>query len=326
MQNDNDLHIAFRRRAEKVTPPASLDARAARLFDSWANGNKRNNGRLKSAFGKRVAIVALSISLFSGVAYASTALYVTKTNNLRYEMNVDPSIQLKHTTGTEIYKALDRVRGSLGEDEKAVAFVRLLDREKLPAMISLSNPRLYTDLAEWKKKAGFDSAWKIPTMLPEGFTIAGGRTQLPTEGVTSEWIDRYGRALQKEAGKSGESVAWVKVEKEPLPSFSGVYAPNLVLKTKTGEEVTVSWMTIPEGTNVIMDVKAGGGTAAEKLQVNGSDAVYTYSPNHFFSETGQMQMLMWAESAGGSTIKVELTTESSSVSKEDLLAIASHMN
>jgi hypothetical protein len=180
-------------------------------------------------------------------------------------------------------------------------------------------------MAEWKKAVGYTSEWKMPQSLPEGYTVAGGRTQLQIERVDPEWADQYGRALKKEASRTGEAVSWVQVGTAAKSELPGLFVPNLLLTSKEGREITVSWQTIPQGTNITMDVKTGNGATAEKLNVNGIGAVYTYNADNFLSHTGNVQTLAWAEETNGKTILYELSSEASANLKEDLLAIAAYM-
>ncbi|MEF3304843.1 hypothetical protein [Paenibacillus sp. GYB003] len=326
MQTDNELKRIFHRRAAAVMPPASLDERVAGLFERHIGTQPaKTRRRARSAFGRRTATIALALLLFGSLAYASTTVYRMSTENFRYSMTADPTIALKHASGKQIYEAVAFVQGKLGEDEKAVTFIRLLDEEKLPPLISVSKPRLYTDIAEWKKAVKFDAAWKMPQRLPEGYKIAGGRTQFPIEAVTAEWADRYGSKLKKEAQKSEDAVSWIIIGKGGHPPYPGIDIPNLVIKTKAGGEIIVSWMSVPPDTKVAMDVKTGGMTVAEKLDVNGVDAVYSYNADHFFSPTGRMQSLSWSEQKNGTTILYQLSADAPDMTKNDLVAIARNM-
>lgn len=331
MPTDNDLKLWYRKSAARIRPPRDLDSRIMHRFDVYAKERAGGTSgakavrRIKTAVGRRTAVIALCLTLFCGAAYASNAIYTITTSNMRYEMTVDPTIALKHTSREQIIEALDGVRSKLGEEEKAVVFVRLLDREKLPALISVSKPRLYRDMAEWKKAVGYTAEWKLPHLLPEGYAVAGGRTQQQIERVAPEWADQYGRALKKEADRTGEAVSWVQVGTAANPLLPGVFVPNLLLTSSKGHEITVSWQTIPQGTSITMDIKTGNGTTIENLNANGVSAVYTYSADNFLSHTGNVQTLAWAESSNGKTILYELYSEASANLKDDLLAIASHM-
>ncbi|TMV46903.1 hypothetical protein FE783_25025 [Paenibacillus mesophilus] len=331
MPTDNDLKLWYRKSAARIRPPRDLDSRIMHRFDAYAKERAEGTAgskavrRFKTAVGRRTAVIALCLTLFCGAAYASNAIYTISTNNMRYEMTIDPTIALKHTSKEEIIKALDGVGSKLGEEEKAVVFVRLLDREKLPALISVSKPRLYRDMTEWKKAVGYTAEWKLPQLLPEGYAVAGGRTQQQFERVAPEWADQYGRALKKAADRNGEEVSWVQVGTAAKSKLPGVFVPNLLLTSDKGHEITVSWQTIPQGTNITMNIKTGSRATAEKLSVNGADAVYTYNADNFLSHTGNVQTLAWAEETNGRTILYELSSEASANLKEDMHSIAAHM-
>jgi len=331
MQTDKELKAAFRKRAQTILPPAGLDRQIAGIYESFAQTQSRHPSRpsamirLRNAAGRRTAIIALCFCLFSGIAYASNALYKINTSNLKYEMTIDPNIALHATTAEQIRNVFDEVRSSLGEDEKAFVFVSLLEREKLPAFASVSNPRIYTDLAQWKQAVGYDADWSLPGQLPDGYSIAGGRTQLPVEGGTPEWMKTYERKLKEEAKQTGQPAAWAKITASENPDIPGVNVPNMLL-TKNGEaEIIVSWQVVPEGTNVEIHGKSGNGTMSEKLTVSGNEAAYMHSSDNFLSRTGYVQHLSWADEVNGKSILYQLSSDYANVSKEDLLYIANHM-
>ncbi|MDF2662489.1 MAG: hypothetical protein K0Q94_5280 [Paenibacillus sp.] len=331
MQTDKELKAAFRKRAQTILPPAGLDRQIAGIYENFVQTQSRHPSRpgtlsrLRSAAGRRTAIIALCFCLFSGIAYASNALYKVNTSNLKYEMTIDPNIALPSSTAEQIRNVFDGVRSSLGEDEKALVFVSLLDREKLPAFASVSNPRIYTDLAQWKQVVGYHADWSLPGQLPDGYSIAGGRTQLPVEGGTLEWMKRYERTLKEEAKRNGQPAAWTKIEASDNAGSTGVYVPNMLVTKEGGAEITASWQVIPEGTNVEIHGKSGNGTMSEKVTVSGKEAAYMYSSDNFLSRTGYVQHLSWADEVNGKSILYQLSSESADVSKEDLLYIANHM-
>lgn len=331
MQTDKELKVAFRKRAETILPPAGLDSQIAGLYEGYVHKKSGQTSRtnrifrIKNAAGRRTAIIALCFCLFSGIAYASNTLYKLNTSNLTYEMAIDPNVALQYSTPEQLRNVFANVRTSLGEEEKALVFISLLDREKLPAFATVSNPRIYTDLAQWKTAVGYDADWNLPDQLPDGYSIAGGRTQLPVEGGTQEWMKAYERKLKEEVKRTGEPAAWAKITASGNQDNPGVYVPNMILTKGHGTEITASWQSIPQGTNIEIHGKSGSGTTAETLTVAGHEAAYMQSSDNFLSRTGYVQHLSWAEDVHGKTILYQLSTESADVSKEDLLYIAAHM-
>ncbi|MCR8632676.1 hypothetical protein [Paenibacillus radicis (ex Xue et al. 2023)] len=335
MSIENQLKLDLNRTAGKRKYPSELDDRIYRLFDKhWEKKGPSFIKPWRKKYGS-IAVLAASLLLFSGVAYASTYLYNLHANNISIEVSAEPNLQFSQAQLNEIQASIHEVRQQLSSGESAFVYINELDRVKLPGaptgmgLTKVNQPKSYTDIRQWKElvKVNFAGV-KTPEELPKGFIFSRGELESPIGMLDAASMAKYYKPLQQQAAAAKQNMAWQKAsaqDKEAPNDFISE-SPRLVYINNSRDQIEISYSVVPSSDkNTDMKIKTSTSSTADHVKVAGVDAYYTVNSNSFLSETGIVKDINWLEQQNGRTLIYHVTSPSINVSKEDLLFVANHM-
>ncbi|NOU96394.1 hypothetical protein GC093_24720 [Paenibacillus sp. LMG 31456] len=335
MSIENQLKLELNQAAAKRKYPRGLDDRIYRLFDEH---RKKKRPSFIRAWRKKygsIAVIAASLLLFSGVAYASTLLYNLQANNISIEVAGEQKLQFSQAQLKEIRASIHEVRQQLSVGESAVVYINELDRVKLPGaqtgmgLTKVNQPKSYTDITQWKDvvKGNFEGI-KIPVELPQGFTFSSGELESPIGMLDAASTAKYYKPLQQQAAAAKQSMAWQKAAAQDklAPTDFITESPRLVYMNSSHDRIEISYSVMPASDkNIDVKIKTSPSSTADNVQVAGFDAAYTVNNNSFLSDTGVVQDINWLEQKDGRTVIYHVSSPSTNVSKEELLFVANHM-
>ncbi len=321
MFTETTVKRAIQREAEQITSPRQLDAQILTLFER--HHQTRPLPKPKRLYRASV-IAACCMMLFTGVAYASSVLYILHTDSVQLEVTKDSAVNLPQATVKEISESLYDVQSQLAPGENAYAYVPELAQRNLPAVIRVANPTLFPDLTAWKEAiTPYAAAVKLPTDIPQDFNLEGGRLQQAMEGTDPDKLNTYETTLKQTSQQTGGKLSWVKAETVQAPQL-GINTPNLLYTNKRNGQIQLSFQVIPDA-NTAVSVKTGDFATAEKVSVHGKEAYISKQDNNFLTKTGYYLELSWIEAANGQSIVYQISTDDAAVTKDELLRMAASM-
>jgi hypothetical protein len=337
MSIDKQLKLGLKQTASQLSYPPGLDEHVYELFEKHAmkKASPRVAPRRKS--WSRIAIIAASLLLFSGVAYASAILYKLQTTNLSIEVTEGTELHFSDTQLKQIRESIHEARQQLAPGESAFVYIAELDRIKLPGapsglgLMKVNQPAPYPDMKIWLEllnTTGNFSGIKIPVELPHGFTFNHGELESPTGMLDAVDMAKYYKPLQQQAAEANQAMAWQKAQARDIGTKQDFIteSPRLIYVNSSQDQIEISYSVTPTASkNTDVKIKTSPSTTSEKLQVAGYDAFYTLNSNSFLSDTGVVKDIHWLEQKDGRTIDYHVSSSSLNVSKEDLLLVANHM-
>jgi hypothetical protein len=333
MSIENQLKMGFKQTARQFISSPRLDARIEQSFDAHVRKQAKSRpGYFASHKYGRIALVAVCLLLFSGVAYASTLLYSLQANNFTMEASGTSALRLSKDQLSEITGSLHQVRGQLAPGESAFVYIAALESIKLPeapeglALHRVNHPQPYTDINQWKQLLGkgFQNI-KTPTVLPDGFTFNRAELEGPIGMLDMDNYKKYNTLLKAQAAAAPEKIAWQKAVQEDAHEDQAVIpkSPRLVYTNSQKDQIEISYTLIPPSDKKVdIKVKTSDASSAEKVQVADKDAYYTVNNSNFLSDTGKSQEIVWVEQREGQTVMYHAATSSVNVTKADLLLVA----
>ncbi|MEI7025174.1 hypothetical protein [Paenibacillus sp. y28] len=322
MSIESQVKLGLKQYAETLQYPDKLDAAIGALITEGSQSSQRRIVLLARRPLLRIAIVAVSLFVFTGAAYASGWLYSLYSGSVSMQTAASAQLDLPEDIRAAVRSSWDEVRSGLQPGESAWVYNRQLADRKLPGVILITNPEAYPSLADWKQhvKSKY-TAIKVPAMLPEGFVFTRGEMQSPISGTLDvEAGEQARKALEKKAIAGGQGMAWQHA------AVAVPEQPGLLYSNDRGAQIELRYHLLPvEDKELHVELQRGGSAAAEKVSVWGHAAYFVSESSSLLSETGQMKDLSWLEQESGRTIIYTLSSASPDVSKADLLLIAEHM-
>ncbi|KIV53273.1 hypothetical protein AM501_16140 [Aneurinibacillus migulanus] len=321
MQMDEKVKYQLKKEMKQIEVPKQLDAHITQLYERHMEAK-----RGLSRYGKpsRVAAIVVSCLLFSGVAYASNLLYSMHAPGFNLSVSKNEGPVIEREQADEIRSFLYSVKGQLATGETAIIYAAELEKRKLPVLIKVSNPSLYTNMDDWRKQLPKSLAnINVPQSFPGGFALVGGRIGLSTEPISVQDYNSYAGELKKRADETGNKMVWEKAKPSHSQNQIGISTPNVMYTNQSGDNVYVSYETIPNDETSIK-INTNHDTTSEKI--NGEDSVYySRNINNFLSETGVFQEITWIEKGEEGNILYRIFTESPTVKKQDLLLMLNNL-
>jgi hypothetical protein len=334
MSIEDQLKLEFKQAAEQIKRPPELDRRIEQAFEALIR-KKASSSHWLFRHNKyaRVAILGFCLLLFTGVAYASSALYILHENRVNLEASSDPQFNFTAEEAKQIIGAITEVRSQLALGDSALVYIAALDKIKLSGAFKaglsrVNNPQPYTDINQWKELTKNTFAdLKIPTLVPNGFAFAKGELESPLGNIGLAVYQKYYPVLKKKAAVAKSNVAWQKAGSEAANQEKAMTEiPRLVYVNQNQDQIEISYTLVPKSDkNILIKRSLGGSSTAEKVHVADYDAYYTVNTNNFMTDTGMMKTVNWMEQRDGQTIIYNVSTPSMNVTEDELLLVANHL-
>jgi hypothetical protein len=321
MSKHHSLSDELNQYTQRMQYPEHLDEKIEKLYK--AHFMKKPTSLVFQRFTRPALVIAASLFLFSGIAYASTVLYSLHSKQVDIQVSRDAAFNLPDSVVKELGQTFQSIRNQLAPGESAVVYSAELESRKFPNLQVITNPKYYTNLEQWRAEVNPSAkGMKLPESLPNGYTFVRGELKPPFGAIDESTYNRYHSLLQNQAKAAGTSTAW---QKDNSLSLEGPFPnmPGLVYRNSQQEDIVVRYQLInPDDKNILIKTKTNESASAENVKVNGKEGYYSEMNQFFLSETGVSKSVQWAEVHNGQTILYSVETSSMHISKEELLAFA----
>ncbi len=327
MSYEHKLGTAMREGADTVVLPAALDHEVQRKTRSALMIRRRvasGTGRRIAFHWRNVLASVVVVAMLCGFTYGAVKLYDVEFGGVRMQVMSDQALELTQMSGEELRGMVEDVRSQLLPGETAVIYVEPFTREKHHLIrdnpgLGVSNPVVYSDWTAWSSMVEQETnRMRLPATIGEKYTFSSGiRDYALGSGfglLGKEALDQ----LREEAARSGARMSWTKVETWDLPTdpLTSFY------RAANGEEIYVTIELLQS--DVVSMSQYTNNQAYEVAQLGEIEAFYLESL-HFLSDTGKVQEVFWMAEDGGRVVNVHIGTQSSDLTKEQLLAIAAEV-
>lgn len=243
-------------------------------------------------------------------------LFTSYLNGLTIEIYKDSQHAISQA---QSIKLTEDIRNQLSPGESAFVYIADLDKKigDVPSLgfSRVTNPQAYSDYNQWKKLIEEDFVnIKLPTRLPDGFAFIKGEIEGPLGELTYENELKYYMMLKERAITANEKMTWEKAV--PEDNCFLFKTPRLLYSNQKEDQIEVRYFLV-SGDKLISVMPN-----PEKFQIGDFEAYY--------SEINLPEIGVWKEIRGyehknGQTYSYCISTQSSNVTKEDLLLIANNL-
>jgi|GEM_PF-1397416 len=318
MRIEENITVAYREEAAKISVPALADRRTKARIERLLKAKQRRS----AALSRRAVKWALAGSL-ALLVMGFTVQYFVRIGDDRFslEMSFTDQIRFDENTASIVREQLQTVKNQLAVGEKALVYSREIEslfpdyRSKdLYYAEYVSNPYLFTDNGQWKERlADLVPQLALPDMEEGGFVFVSGKDELALGGIVTE-MD-VAKRLQAEVTEKGTALAWEKITRNEtsFPAYTSSY------KDAGGNELSFTVQLTAEGSKFVGLTQA----QPEKLKLsNGREALYSYNDKVLYSDTNRYVSLSWIDAQTDTPVLYMLGSSSPSITKEQLIDIA----
>ncbi|QMV42762.1 hypothetical protein [Cohnella cholangitidis] len=317
MRIEQQLTEAYHAAALDMTSPAELDERIK-------NTHEKQTGRKRKTTSSKRTLQIVFIGLLALMIMGFTARYFITLGDDRFRMEIEVNAgqtEYNESLAGQVRAQLEQVKAQLKVGEKALVYSPEIAAitpeppsggEGLPYVEYVSNPVVYENYAGWQAKLSERlPEFRLPAEETNGLKFKGGEEELPFGGTIFE--TDVARELQSEVNDEGKDIAWRKIVREnsAWPAYTTIY------NDAERNEIKVSMQIIAQRTKMVGLAQA----VNEKVDLNGTEALYTLNNRFLYSDTNQFQMLSWIETLQDVTVVYSVGSSSESVTKERLIAI-----
>ncbi|WP_152392784.1 hypothetical protein [Paenibacillus guangzhouensis] len=315
MFNSDQLTEQYRRSAKEIHPAPGHEENIRTLYES----DRMRRGRSKSLkpVAVKVLLALVVVVVFSGfnryiwlkISDHRMSLHYSQTNT-----RIDNA-----ELSSAIHRELQQVEASLGVGEAAIAYLPELAKwnamDKKKGLVVVSNPTVITDLSAWKTILAKNTPeFKLPTETSTGLEFVGGKEGPPFGGFISLELQELLPELTRESEEQGGKIAWRKVIAENQShSYTTLY------RNDRQDVIYVSMQLIDQKT----DIRIGTGLMeSEEINVHGAKAHYLQTQPFFFADSNRVQEIQWLATFEKYTLLYSVGSDSSTLTKEELLRVA----
>ncbi len=319
MRIEKEVAEAYKSTALKIVSPVDIDARIKQTYEKkiQKEREKRMIKPRKRVF--QVVFIAIFVLLITGF----TAQYFIKLGDdrLSMELSITNDRPYDEATASVVRGQIQQVRDQLKVGEKALVYSPEIETIKPPVKDLfyaeyVSNPYVFRDYGAWQAKLSKQvPGYKLPAQGASGLTFVGGEEEFPFGGAVFE--SEVVGELHSEVDDQGKELAWKKIHRsnEKFPAFTSIY------KDDHQVEIKVSMQIVNQKTRYV----GQGPSVAEKVTLNGKEALYTFNDKFLYSDTNQYQSLDWVETQQDFSIVYSIGSSAESMTKEKLISIGENL-
>lgn len=321
MSIEKQLKHEYVRASEALRCPPAVDAIIRKRWDQEVHAKPWYRARIP----RRVIAVALSLLLVTGFAYSTQQiLFSDHRDGFFWRITSDSSLKLNPEAIASVHEQLESVRQQLPVGSRAYVYLPdLKDLMSGDGILSVSNPLVDTQYANWKQtlqQAGMTEV-EIPEQLVSGFAFSAGMegAAFYKDSVTNLEVVA---SIKEEVKQLGDQLVWRTLqpgEGSNLLSYTTTYANAL------NEQIHITISPFPEEV-VGIEMFTPDSSLYENVTVHNQKAHYLVNDQSIWSPTQLTKSVSWMVENHGRTVMYTVTTASSQVTKEQLIAAAESVN
>ncbi|TVX89672.1 hypothetical protein [Paenibacillus agilis] len=323
MSIETKLKKEFEQYKQAVSCPPSVDSRMMALYRSHMVQTREGPSMLRKWNLPRLAVITVLAATLLGFTYAGMSfLFEESKGNISVTMSaISEEVTLNKEQLTSISRSLADVKEQLQIGENALVYFADLEGEEVlqgKPLFPVSRPAVNENLENWKLSiphAGV--ADSVPSNILDDFLFEGGMKGSPFGLFFSDSFTETLDELKRESKDTGKKVVWrkeVSSSEGPLNIFTSIYRNSKQQAIYVGVETSSEKISIK---GIIPS-----SSSYETLNINGSQAHYTRDDNSLFSTSLTYQEVMWMEIHEGQTFVYRVASDSSAITKEQLVQAA----
>jgi len=312
--NNNQLTEQYQAKAKQIHPAPGHEENIHALYES--NRMRRRRSKPLKPVAVKVLLALVVVVVFSGFNRYIWLQISDHRMSLQYSQTNTGVNDVELSTA--IHRELQQVESSLKVGESAIVY--LPELAKLNAMdkkglVVVSNPPVITDFSLWKTILAKNTPeFKLPTEPSIGLDFVEGKEESPFGGVISLELLELLPELTRESKEKGGKMAWRKViDKNQQHVYTTLY------RNERQDVIYVSMQLIDQKTDIRIDTVH---MDSDEVNVNGAKAHYLQTQPFFFADSNRVQEIQWLETFEQYTLMYSVGSDSSTLTKEELLHAA----
>ncbi|MBP1991493.1 hypothetical protein [Paenibacillus eucommiae] len=321
MSIEDQLSEAYKETSQKLHPPQELDIRIEQMHHQYLLSKEKAPAHSRRVWTRSILIVA---ALVVTVGFTSQYGLQMREGLLHMVFNVEPIVTYDAKAAKDIRERMKEIKRDLGIGERVLYYSAEMERLfpvvnkklKLTPFAIITNPYIWLDHEKWANEL---NAEKVPLRLQElslhGWTFAGGQKEGTSGGMLIPSNMALLEALKEKTQYMKTSEAWVPLlpEAELNPVYSTFY------RNPARDQIIITAEIFKMETGI---VKFSDLSEYEVIYIDDKKTTYMKTETYMISDSDQYQTLVWLESWGDVTVRYEIGTSATGVSKADILDIA----
>jgi hypothetical protein len=324
MSIERNLKSEYERNSSLIKCPPSLDSRIMAVFNGFVMEQRGKRDLLRKWKLPRAAWIAvIAVVVLCGFAYAgSKLLFEEQKGNFAIRMDASESVELEKADVEKIRDTLKEVKTQLSAGESAVVYLADYEAKftRMP-LLAVTNAVMEREIQDWKAILKYHHA---PDNIPESifgtYQFVGGMKAPPYGAFVDMDTVQLLDEMKAESRKTGNDVIWRKytATADPIPAYTSIY--------RNPEQATIYFsLQMVSDVPIRMEVTTSASSVYEELNLNGNKAHFTRTEQALYGDSNIYQDITWMNEDGERTLIYQVGSDSSSVTKEQLVQAARSM-
>ncbi|MBY9078796.1 hypothetical protein KIH86_28025 [Paenibacillus sp. HN-1] len=322
MSIEQQLVEEFKRDSENRRCPPGLDARIAAEYRQLVVKQRGERLMLRKGKTAKIIWIAVIVLVVCGFGYAGNELlFEDHKDRLAVNYQTDQQLHLEAADVEKIRSSLAEVKAKLAPGDTAVVYLKdyELKIQGSPVVFGINNPVSLKPDAWRAALKQHNIGEKLPESLPGMFKLAEGMEASPYRIIYGTDAYQLLDEMKAESQKTGSRVLWRKTElsaDQPIVPYTSVY------RNSSNDTIYVTWEVADGDTDVKLFQAAPPNTEYEDITINGVTAHYLMNDQALFGQSTIQQDVMWLKESGTQTIIYHVQSDSTTLTKEQLIQAA----
>ncbi|MFD0715691.1 hypothetical protein [Paenibacillus sp. GCM10027626] len=316
MSIEQQLTEEFKRDSRKCSP--DLDLRIAAEYRQQVMQQKRMPFMRKRKMPK-VVLIAVIIMVICGFGYAGNKLlFIESKEKFSVSYHTEQQLHFEKGDVEMIRGSLEEVKAQLNPGETAVVYLKDYDFriQGAPVVFGIHQP-VPIPLVAWKATLQqHNIEEKLPESILGTFKFVEGMETSPYQFSFGTDAYRLLEEMKAESKKTGSKVLWRKTNtsaSNPIVPYTSVY------RNSDNDTIYLTWQIADNETNVKMLLAATPNTVYEDIDIDGLNAHYMMNDQALFGQSNIQQDVMWLKESGDKLVVYHLQTDSTNLTKDQLI-------
>jgi len=280
----------------------------------------KKKGRMPKAI-----LIATIITVICGFGYTGNK-FLFKDNSGRVSISVqtEQQLNLEQSDLEKIRHSLGEVRVQLNAGDTAVVYMKDYDLQVqgMPLVLGVNKP-LPLPLDDWKttlQQHGIHE--KLPESFLDTFTFVEGMESSPFHLNFGLYARELLAEMKAESAETGSKLLWRKTtgsDEGPIVPYTSVY------RNSANEAIYLTWQVANGDDNVDLRLAAPSSTSYEAISIGELEAHYMMNNQSLFADSDTYQEVSWFQENAGKTVIYHVQSDSTSVTKEQLIEAAKEL-
>ncbi len=320
MSIEQQLVEAFEQDSRKC--PSDLDTRIAAEYRQQVMQQRGIPFMSRTRKMPKFVLIAIIFILICGFSYAgSKLLFEDKTDTFSINYQTAQELHFEQGDIEKIRGSLEEVKAQLNPGDTAVVYLQDYDIQVAgtPLVFGINKP-IPIPLEDWKATLQQHSIEeKLPESILGTFNFVEGMENSPYQFSFGPDGYQLLNEMKAENKKTGSELLWRKADlskAEPVVPYTSVY------RNSSNETIYLTWQIANGNPDLKMFQVAPPNTTYEEINIGGLTAHYMLDDQSLFGQSNIHQDVMWLKESGGKSVIYHVQTDSTKLTKEQLIEAA----